>query len=80
MEVLAGKAQKSNGEYRVPLELRSASEGRDVIHAKAAVVLANKVEPGAPEFQENGVADGLSITGQNPASAKGTARALLERI
>ena len=35
---------------------------------------------GAPNFQENVVTDGNLVTGQNPASSRATAKALLERI
>jgi NAD(P)-dependent dehydrogenase (short-subunit alcohol dehydrogenase family) len=41
VRVLAGRAGKQDGGYRVPMELRSTSaDGRDVLHARADVLLA----------------------------------------
>ena len=48
LRVDAGKASKRDGLYVVPVELRgSRADGRDVLHARADVVLANQL-PSAP--------------------------------
>jgi acyl transferase domain-containing protein/NAD(P)-dependent dehydrogenase (short-subunit alcohol dehydrogenase family) len=44
LRVLAGKASKHEAEYRVPVELHStASDGRDVAHARAVAVLVGRL-------------------------------------
>ncbi len=40
LRVLAGKAVKKDGFYYAPVELRGTRDGRDVLHARAEVVLA----------------------------------------
>jgi hypothetical protein len=41
--VLTGKATKSESAFRVPVEMRSSVNGRDTLHARAEIVLANKL-------------------------------------
>jgi len=43
VRVLTGKAARSDSVYRIPMELRSTGGGRDVLHARAEIVLANKL-------------------------------------
>ncbi len=48
LRVDAGKANKRDGLYVVPVELRSSrADGREVLHARADIVLANQL-PSAP--------------------------------
>ncbi|OAI50217.1 hypothetical protein AYO44_17990 [Planctomycetaceae bacterium SCGC AG-212-F19] len=45
VRVLAGKAAKHDGAWRVPVELHSVGEGQEVLHARAAIILT----PGLPK-------------------------------
>ena len=53
MEIAAGKAVREGDEFRVPVELRGAlANGREVIHARAEVVLAARHATGARRLDD----------------------------
>jgi NAD(P)-dependent dehydrogenase (short-subunit alcohol dehydrogenase family)/acyl carrier protein len=51
LRVGAGKATRKDGLFVAPAELRSVRDGREVLHARADILLANSLPP-APEPQE----------------------------
>jgi acyl transferase domain-containing protein/NAD(P)-dependent dehydrogenase (short-subunit alcohol dehydrogenase family) len=52
VRVLTGKAAKSESFYRVPMELRSSANGRDILHARAEIVLAKKLPASEGQVRE----------------------------
>jgi acyl transferase domain-containing protein/NAD(P)-dependent dehydrogenase (short-subunit alcohol dehydrogenase family) len=51
VRVVAGKAVRSDGLFLVPVEFRSTHDGREVLHARAEVVLTTDLPP-APDARE----------------------------
>jgi acyl carrier protein/NAD(P)-dependent dehydrogenase (short-subunit alcohol dehydrogenase family) len=56
VRVLAGKAARAEGLYRVPVELcGSLGNGREVTHARGEVVLADRLAPAQPAIDLEGL-------------------------
>jgi hypothetical protein len=56
VRVLAGKAARADGSYRVPVELRgSVGSGREFLHARGEVVLVDRYPQAVPEIAPAGL-------------------------